>query len=194
MTSMKKLFTGIYKHCQCNCGKLIPFINKQGKPARFYYNHHGKGPNNYNFKGITFEDGKYELIHSPSHPYKDYKNRVRKHRLVLEQYLSKKYNMKIFILPYFDVHHIDGNTKNNNPLNLTYLHRRQHTSITFTKDMSNRKCSVCRTNRTDKEKRKNGKIYPHWYGNDNIGISCGKCYRIKFKEKKMNRKKKISII
>lgn len=172
----KSLFRGLYRSCECGCGTLIPIINKRNKRfLRFVNYHQSRGPNNPNFKGVTTENNKYDLIYSPKHPFKDYKNRVRKHRLILEQYLSKKYNMTIFILPYFDVHHIDGNTHNNDPLNLMPIPRRQHASLHFTKDKSNRKCSTCGSKTTYMEKRKNGKLYPHWHGDGRGGYWCVKC-------------------
>lgn len=171
----KSMFKGLYKLCECGCNTLIPMINKRKKFARFFYNHHNKGENNPNFKGITIEDNKYELIYSPHHPFRDYKKRVRKHRLILEKYLSEKYNMVIYILPYFDVHHIDGNPSNNDPNNLIAIPRRIHASIHFLKDFSNRFCSDCGSNVTSSEKRKNDKIYAHWYRDGKGGYLCRKC-------------------
>jgi hypothetical protein len=116
----------------------------------------------------------YMTIVSTTHPFRDKRNRIYEHRVILEKYLSEKYGRETYILPYFDVHHIDGNKKNNDPLNLTYLHRREHTTIDNLIDMSNRVCSNCGCKKTPLNK----KGRPKWHSDKKgVGWLCNKCYK-----------------
>lgn len=54
----------------------------------------------------------YELFFSPEHPYANEDGYVRAHRLVMEEHLDR------YLYPDEEVHHIDGNRKNNNISNL----------------------------------------------------------------------------
>lgn len=105
-----------------------------------------KGKNNPNY-GITGSKSKLfagkEIIHCgyvwvyvPEHPFvvPDAGMRVRKHRLIAEQFLlteenSVEINGKRYLKPEFDVHHKDGNKLNNEPSNLEILTRSQHAKI-----------------------------------------------------------------
>ena len=69
----------------------------------------------------------YRIITSPGHPFAvGSKQRVLEHRLVVEEYLSKKYGREIFLFPCWQVHHIDGNKLNNDITNLAIITRKEH--------------------------------------------------------------------
>lgn len=70
--------------------------------------------------GRTLHQGKYWLVYKPQRPCCDNKGYVREHRLVLEECLGR-YLRKDEL-----VHHKDGNTLNNNPLNLGLVNRSDH--------------------------------------------------------------------
>lgn len=123
-----------------------------GKLRRIIY----KGENNPNY-GSTGDKSKLfvgiERIHcgyiwayAPDHPFAvpDAGMRVRKHRLVAEQFLltqenSVEINGKLYLSPEFDVHHKDGNKLNNDPSNLEILTRSQHAKIHRRKKLGNEK-------------------------------------------------------
>jgi hypothetical protein len=86
-----------------------------------------RGKNNPNWKGGTcVKINKfrvpYRLVRSPDHPYavNDY---VFEHRLVVEKELGR------LLKPDEIIHHIDGNTLNNNLSNLLLLTKSEHTTL-----------------------------------------------------------------
>jgi hypothetical protein len=69
----------------------------------------------------------YHMIGCPGHPFAvGIRQRARVHRLVVEEYLSKKYGRQTFLFPCWHVHHIDGNKLNNDITNLAILTRKEH--------------------------------------------------------------------
>ena len=71
------------------------------------------------------EHGGYILIHSPKHPFRDRKNRVREHRLVMEKHLGR------YLKSQEVVHHINHNKIDNRIQNLQLCaslseHRKLH--------------------------------------------------------------------
>lgn len=152
------------------------------------------GSNNPNWKGGRTNDGfGYILIYNPDHPFCNNLKYVREHRLIMEQYLSEKYNMDIFILPYFEVHHINGIKDDNRIENLMLLTKGEHSSITNLgkhKDMSDRRCFRCKSNKTailkPNKKCRTKTPLPHWYHLpwDQINWYCNKCYNKEMKKRK----------
>lgn len=76
------------------------------------------------------------LTYCPNHPYSDYRGRVFKHRLVVEQNHSlfdascfEKINGTIVLKKNFVVHHKDCDHSNNDVSNLEILTKGQHTSL-----------------------------------------------------------------
>src|ERR1700693_2229513 len=87
-----------------------------------------KGQKTWNKIGFQFtrarKDGKYyKLIHAPEHPFSTSKGYVREHRLVMEAKLGR-YLQKDEI-----VHHIDGNTLNNDINNFELTNVSEHTTF-----------------------------------------------------------------
>lgn len=109
--------------CACNCGELIPEINKKGKPARYKHGHNGKGENNPRWLGGEIKHGKYWYIKNIGHRLADSQGYVKKHRLVYEEYY------KCCLLDHTEIHHIDHNRDNNDVSNLMPLTKAQHTSL-----------------------------------------------------------------
>lgn len=77
------------------------------------------------YKGTTFirsrKGGRpYRLVYTPDHPHSDNRGYVREHRLIIEKHI-KRYLHKDEI-----VHHIDGNTLNNDITNLQVMSKKEH--------------------------------------------------------------------
>lgn len=71
--------------------------------------------------GVKIHPHGYRLIASPNHPYKDKQGYVREHRLVIEAIMGR------FLIPGEEVHHLDGDKKNNDPKNLVFFAtKREH--------------------------------------------------------------------
>lgn len=147
------------KYCECNCGGIV-----KTKGARFLYNHHKR-------REIT-KDKDYEYVYAPDHPYKNHRNKVYKHRLVMEEHIGR------YLTEDELVHHIDENPKNNDISNLKIVTKGEHQTIHKTKDMSERKCCFCGTSKS--YIGKDG--YAKWYKMGETQFFCRKCRWI-FKRK-----------
>jgi hypothetical protein len=149
-------------YCECGCGEEL-----KNKNTRFLFNHHRR-------KEVT-QDKDYEYIYTPNHPYRNHKNKVYRHHLVVEEYYTKKWGYKFYIHRSLIVHHKDFNPKNNDFSNLQIMPRPDHIALHKKKDMSERKCCFCNSSET--YKGKDG--YYKWYkSGDNF--FCRKCrWRIK---------------
>lgn len=100
-------------------GKGNPFFGKKHsiitskrmkKSRSKFFKNGGKSPS---WKGgeRVATDG-YKLIHTPNHPFKDFNNYVREHRIVVEKQIGR------YLLKKESVHHIDEIKINNIPENL----------------------------------------------------------------------------
>jgi len=128
---------------------------------------------------IQEKDG-YVIIYKPEHPYCDHEGYVKEHRLVYEEYF------KCCLLPNTLIHHKNRNRSDNRIENLEAMTQAKHTSLHFTKDMSNRRCSKCNSSKTRGYWR-NGKMTYGWYKYKNNGFLCKKCYELKNKIKHQGR-------
>lgn len=118
------------------------------------------------FESIKDYDG-YVLILDWNHPQCSNNGYVFEHRLIMEKYLGRYLTQKE------RVHHINGIKTDNRIENLQLLESQsQHMTIHLTKDMSNRFCLFCHSDKT--YTRKSGR--PKWC-NYNNGFICGRCYQ-----------------
>ncbi|MDR4491344.1 MAG: HNH endonuclease [Candidatus Nitrosocosmicus sp.] len=176
---LKKFEPFILGFCKCGCGTEISVRSQTHRTLQQYVQyHHSKGANNWKWKGRMLDKDGYTLIKRPFHPYTDTRGYVRHHRLVIEQYLTIKFGIPIYLLPYFVVHHKDNNKQNNVLSNLEILTKRQHDSLPRL-DMTNRKCILCNKGTyIDKEGQ------PRWYRYED-GHICSVCnWQVKSKLKK----------
>lgn len=76
------------------------------------------------------------MVYVPDHPHANKSGRVKKHRLIVEQYhdafddkFFEIFNGKKYLKRCFFVHHIDGDHGNNNINNLAVLSRSEHRRV-----------------------------------------------------------------
>lgn len=175
MLSIRQVFKGYYKYCECWCGELIPYVNVRNKLAKFKTHHNLKplrGEEHPAWNGgLRKTNRDYTRLYAPNHPFKDNNNTIFLHRWIYEQH----YNC--ILLPYTDIHHIDKNIENNNIENLQPIYRNGHTRLHNEnreyklKDNDDWRCSICGLGTYIKP---NGR--PHWYYDENGQLLCKKCY------------------
>lgn len=121
--------------CRCGCGertKIAAITNRsrgifQGHPMH-YVNGHGlrgrKGDQHPAWKGgrVVRGDG-YVALRMPDHPDADVKGYISEHRFVAEQKIGRR------LMPFEQVHHINGIKDDNRPENLVVLTHKQHAAI-----------------------------------------------------------------
>lgn len=115
----------------------------------------------------------YLLVRCPGHYPKTYGNIVRVHRLTYEEHY------KCCLLPWTDIHHINGVRTDNRIRNLKPLIHGRHTIISCTKkELFRRKCDLCGSRKTGTDPRKYGRPRPHWRRNpeDKSQWLCHACY------------------
>jgi HNH endonuclease len=183
--SLKQLFSGIYKRCEC--GKpdcLIPIINKLGKFARFKSGHNSNGKTHPNWKGGRMKKDDYWLLWMPDAHPTDVRGYIREHIYIYQEY------HKLCMLPWGDVHHKDGNGSNNEISNLQGMMNREHTRLHMKGnkynigkhiDTSDRFCFNCGTYKTSLNKidKYNKTPSPRWLHLpwDKVNWYCHNCYR-----------------
>jgi hypothetical protein len=84
-----------------------------------------KGKMPWSFKGFRYQIArpngrKYILLYKPDYEDSDSRGYIREHRYVMEMHLGRK------LLKSEIVHHIDGNTLNNDITNLQVMDKRDH--------------------------------------------------------------------
>lgn len=82
----------------------------------------GENNNNWN-GGMTMHQYGYILVKAPNHPNKDRHGYMRKHRLVVEEYIGR------YLLPTEDIDHINGIKTDNRIENLQILSRSEHVKL-----------------------------------------------------------------
>lgn len=150
--------------CACGCGKqILRYHPVEGYERKFISGHNTSLDKiNRNWRGGHIVNGYCRIGRKTLH-----------HRFVYEQY------HKCCLLPWIDIHHIDGNKLNNNIDNLQPLPHKIHMYITkINNDIFNRKCSLCGSGtRINKSGR------PVW-GKARNGIYwCMKCYIRDYRKK-----------
>jgi hypothetical protein len=144
-----------------------------------------RGSNHPRWKGgETIDRQGYIHVYNPTHPYRDYKNRVLKHRLIYEHYLLILTDDEIFIPETHDIHHtIPVNEGGTNALaNLQLLTRAEHRKTHFINpDITNRLCLFCGGKTC---KRKKG--YETWHKYQG-GFICDKCHQRERRKKEKSR-------
>jgi hypothetical protein len=142
---------------------------------KFAQGHSQRGEFNSKWIGGRIIDGYgYVKILSPEHPYRDSRNYVKEHRLVMEKHLGRYLNQNEL------VHHRDENKQNNKLENLELITRSAHQNL-HNPNKGNRKdytgvvCLECGADTTYPSK--NGQ--PHWCLHPTTGAEyvCEKCYK-----------------
>lgn len=139
-------------YCNCGCNKqLKTLINRNKIITHFVPGHWAKkadlkGFNNSNYVNGRTNHGGYIKITMPDYYKADDCGKVREHVYNFEQY------NKCCMLPWGDVHHIDGNRLNNMPWNLQGMMHNRHTQISHLNrngNASDRRCFRCKTDKTN---------------------------------------------
>ena len=168
MTEESSLFCE-FIYCGCGCGKTRRKYDKQNIIRQYIPGHnitYKKGEKHPRWTGGKVkETSGYVYIWNPSHPFADYKGRVREHRLVMEQHLGR------YLKPSEVVHHKNGIRDDNKIENLEVYSSHPKHMQKHTKDMSNRVCAICDRNKTFVSKKGNHVWYKH-----NNGFMCARCY------------------
>lgn len=111
--------------CKCGCGIQFPKYRRghgEWIERKYYKSSHTLGnqygSNNYNYKGGYLDKKGYLCIGRKNN---------KAHRRIYEEY----YNC--CLLPWIDIHHIDGNKLNNDITNLKPITHSQHSLLTWQK-------------------------------------------------------------
>lgn len=176
------------KLCKCGCGTEL-IRKKWWKPSNhpvFIRGHWLKEEGNPNWiGGRKYDSYGYVLILKPEHPRHDNHGYVREHRLVYEEYY------KCSLLSWAVMDHKNGIKDDNRIENLEVKTQSLHMSRHFKKDLTDRICSICGSDKT--RIRKDG--YINWYGNEKDGFKCDKCHEREYRlsgKRKLNKLKRNS--
>lgn len=140
---------------QCKCGRcedIISSRDERGRKVNYKRFHHA------NWKGGRYKYDNYWFIRLPNY-FSSYANGY-----TLEHVYIFQEHYKCCMLPWGDIHHIDGNTDNNQIFNLKAMMKKDHTILHKTKDKSDRKCFYC-----------NDVVTNHWRKLNDDWI-CHRCY------------------
>jgi hypothetical protein len=159
--------------CRCGCNQECSLRDTNGMLRRYIANHHGKKmEDNYFWQGgVRIDKDNYVLVKKHGHPNADGQGYIRLHRLIMSEHLGRPLEKDE------EIHHIDGNTFNNDLSNLQLIDHSSHSSISATKDHGDRNCFECGIDKTTMKKdSKTGKYYPYWIKIENKWF-CRKCGR-----------------
>lgn len=179
--------------CKCGCDSDIPIRNKIGYLQKYKHGHNvfGVGKNNinyqkgkkgqdhHNWKGGRYKRKQYWLILMPNYFCCDKRGYVLEHI-----YFFQEYN-KCCLLPWGIVHHkepVTPNYCNNMPWNLQGMMASNHTKYHHVKDMSDRYCKLCGSDKTFINKKTG---YHAWYGNKKDGFICMTCHNRLYRRPKL---------
>ena len=171
-------FKFIWGKCWCGCGIDLPDVRYKWYLRRYIVNHKNRGKfgkDSAGYKtGITEDKSRgYATIIRRHHKYADKRGRVYLHRYLKELDLGR------YITPEYDIHHIDGNTRNNAPENLMEILKSQHPVLEHTIDMKDRQCVICNRKFEDISELHRRQ----WYNNK---TTCFYCYSNKRTKKSLD--------
>lgn len=149
------------KYCECGCKTIIDEYDQMGVYRRFVSGHNSKGSGNPHYGGgkEKHKEFKYKTKTDHSHPNADKYGHMRLHVWLYTTY------HKCCMLKWSQIHHIDGDTLNNEISNLVGVMRSTHRRSHMTVDMSNRVCKLCESTETSDR---------HWYRYED-GHICTHC-------------------
>lgn len=110
------------KFCSYSCSGKYRYSNSVSIRESFKHDYSGDKHPSWN-GGRQVNSQGYILIYSPNHPYKDNRNCVREHRIVMEKYLKR------YLLPGEVVHHKNGDKHDNRLENLELFTKKEHDSL-----------------------------------------------------------------
>lgn len=110
------------KFCSVSCGSKYKWNHNVRVRNSFRHDHSGCKHPQWN-GGRSVNSQGYVLIYSPDHPYKDQRNCVREHRLVMERHIGR------YLSPEEVVHHINGNHQDNRIENLQLFLKVEHDTL-----------------------------------------------------------------
>ena len=116
--SITRYFRGLYRLCACDCGILIPIINKRLEFARFVSGHNiinKKGKEHPMYKHGKYQD-RYKFVRING-------KQIREHIHVFQQH----YNC--CMLPWGDIHHLNEDKLDNRIENLQGIIHGKHSSM-----------------------------------------------------------------
>lgn len=100
-------------------------LGESGKATRFIKGQRKANAKNWRYTQARNSGGRYIEVYSPDHPNRTKAGYVREHRLIVEGLIGRLLTKDEV------VHHVDGNTLNNDVNNLQLMmsadHRREHT-------------------------------------------------------------------
>lgn len=171
--SIRRLFRGLYRLCECDCGKLIKIVTERGNIRRFETNHDKRGENHHKYNNGISNHREYIIIYKPDHPNAQKSGWIPEHRYIMSQFIGRS------LEPNEEVHHINGNEKDNRIENLQLVTSSEHTIIHNSMNMDNRVCLLCGIT----QKERIGINKRRWTKHKN-GIICNRCYLKLYNKKK----------
>jgi HNH endonuclease len=153
--------------CACGCKQKLHCIDKKCRPVKYINGHQiGRGEKCRMWRGGRYKNLGYSFIYKPDYYKKSKQKYIQEHIYIYETY------HKLCMLPWGDIHHINGIKDDNRMENLHGMMKRDHTILHLTKDTSNRICLICNSKTT--YLRPDIKKYI-WFKYNN-GWICRKCY------------------